>query len=321
MSKPVLLSADWGTTSLRAFLLDDRGAIVERREAAKGIMKVPDGDFSGTFSALADRWLNDYPDIPVLLSGMIGSEQGWALAPHVPLPARLTDLAVALHTVPVTVKKSAYIVPGLKTVGVHGVHDIIRGEETQIVGAIDDATTGEAVLCLPGTHSKWVTVADGAITGFQTSLTGETLAILTDHSILGRLMENSAAADKSKEEESAFVQGLTRATQKGGLLHHLFGVRSQGYSRVIPRSGLHLYLAGMLIGHEIRGMREIHPQLTSITIIAGQRIAARYRRALQFFGLQTSLIDGETAAFRGHLKIARAASLISNNQKYRIPPG
>jgi 2-dehydro-3-deoxygalactonokinase len=313
MPKPVLISADWGTTSLRAFLLDSRGAIVDRREAPKGIMKVPDGDFSGTFSALTGRWLNDYPDMPVLLSGMIGSEQGWALAPHIPLPARLADLAASLHAVPLTDKKCAYIVPGLTTVGAHGVHDIIRGEETQIVGAFDDSPAEESVLCLPGTHSKWVTVANGAISGFQTSLTGETLAILSDNSILGRLMENSAAAENEKEEEIAFVQGLTRATEQGGLLHHLFGVRSQGYCRVIPRSGLRLYLAGILIGHEIRGMREIYPRLKSITIIAGHGIAERYGCALQFFGLETELVDGEAAAFRGHLKIARAAGLISNN--------
>jgi 2-dehydro-3-deoxygalactonokinase len=309
MPKPVLISADWGTTSLRAFLLDARGAIVDRREAPKGIMKVSDGNFSGTFSTLTGRWLNDSPDIPVLLSGMIGSEQGWAVAPHIPLPARLADLAAALHAVPITDKKDAYIVPGLTTVGADGVHDIIRGEETQIVGALDDSATGNSVLCLPGTHSKWVTVADGAISGFQTCLTGEALAILSDNSILGRLMENSVA-ENEKKEESAFVQGLTRATERGGLLHHLFGVRSQGYCRVIPRSDLHLYLAGILIGHEIRGMREIYPQLKSITVIAGQVIAERYDRALEFFGLQTTLVDGAAAAFGGHLKIARAAGLI-----------
>jgi 2-dehydro-3-deoxygalactonokinase len=253
--------------------------------------------------------LNDLPDIPVLLSGMIGSEQGWAVSPHISLPARLADLAAALHAVPITDKRCAYIVPGLTTVGVHGVHDIIRGEETQIVGALDDLATEESVLCLPGTHSKWVTVADGAISGFQTALTGETLAILSDNSILGRLMENSAG-DENDKEETAFVQGLTRATERGGLLHHLFGVRSQGYCRVIPRSGLRLYLAGILIGHEIRGMREIYPQLKSITIIAGQEIAERYGRAFEFFGLETTRVDGAAAAFGGHLKIARAAGLI-----------
>ncbi len=310
MPKPVLISADWGTTSLRVFLLDRRGAVVERREAPMGIMKISDGDFSGTFSALTGRWLNDYPDVPVLFSGMIGSEQGWALAPHIPLPARLADLAAALHAVPITDKKCAYIVPGLTTVGAHGVHDIIRGEETQIVGALDDdSPTEESVLCLPGTHSKWVTIDDDAISGFQTSLTGETLAILSDNSILGRLMENSAG-DENEKEETAFVQGLSRATERGGLLHHLFGVRSQGYCRVIPQSGLRLYLAGILIGHEIRGMREIYPRLKSITIIAGQGIAERYGRALDFFGLQSTLVDGAAAAFGGHLKIARAAGLI-----------
>ena len=161
------------------------------------------------------------------------------------------------------------------------------------------------MLCLPGTHGKWVTAAAGCVTGFQTALTGEALAVLSEHSILGRLMEGGA-----QENRSAFVQGLERSTQEGGLLHHLLGVRSQGYCRVIPPSGLRAYLAGILIGHEIRGMREIYPELTGVTVIAGRDIAERYSRALTHFGITSQRIDGETAAFRGHLKIARAAGLI-----------
>jgi len=161
MQKPILISADWGTTSFRAFLLDRLGAIVDRREAAQGIMKVVDGDFSGTFSKIVGQWLNDYPNLPVLLSGMIGSEQGWSRVPHVPLPARLTDLAETLHIVSLPESKCAYIIPGLATLDSYGVHDIIRGEETQLAGILDDIPQGRAIICLPGTHSKWVTVVGG----------------------------------------------------------------------------------------------------------------------------------------------------------------
>ena len=304
-SEPILISADWGTSSFRAFLLDRKGDILERRETPEGIMKVANGDFGATFSILMGQWLNRYPDIPVLLSGMIGSEQGWALAPHLSLPTRLTDLSSALHPVPLAAEKRVFIVPGLTTIGAHGVPDIIRGEETQIFGVLDNEHAGTSVFCLPGTHSKWVTIADGAITGFQTALTGEALSVLSDHSILGRLMEGS-----NNQNEAAFFQGLNRAMEEGGLLHHLFGVRSQGVNRFIPRWALRSYLTGILIGHEIQGMRSIYPRLNTITIIAGQGISEGYEVALQFFGFETTRIDGETAAIRGHVQIARSAGLI-----------
>ena len=305
MTEALLISADWGISSFRAFLLGKKGEVLTTHTADMGIMKVPDRDFAGIFSRLLQGWLKTYPDIPVLMSGMIGSEQGWSLAPHVGLPAGLNDLSAALHPVRISNDRTGYIVPGLKTIGPTGVHDIIRGEETQIMGGLEDKFPAEVVFCLPGTHSKWVTFKNDVVTGFQTYLTGEALDVLTTHSIIGRLM-----TEKRVDIGEAFMQGLERSGETGGLLHHLFGVRSQGFSNKIDKQDLKSYLVGILIGHEIRGVKEIDSLPKTVSLIGGTEITAIYEQALNFFSIESRRVDGELAAIRGHQRIAAAAGLI-----------
>jgi 2-dehydro-3-deoxygalactonokinase len=305
MKEPLLISVDWGTSNFRAFLLGNKGEVLTKRSLNEGIMKVSDRDFPTTFNRLLCDWLNTNPNIPVLMSGMIGSEQGWSLAPHVKLPAGLGDLAAALHPVKDLNKRTIYIVPGLTTPGNSGVNDIIRGEETQIIGGLNEKIATECVLCLPGTHSKWVTLTNGIVTDFRTSLTGEVLDVLTTYSIIGRLIKG-----KRVGIGEAFILGLNRSGDAGGLLHHLFGVRSQGFTKAIKKQRLKSYLAGILIGHEIRGMKEIYSQLESTTIIAGKEISVVYKKAFDFFSIESHVIDGQMAAIQGHMKIAEASGLI-----------
>jgi 2-dehydro-3-deoxygalactonokinase len=304
VGEPLLISADWGTSSFRAFLLGKNGAVLAKHTADMGIMKVPDRDFGGIFNRLLRDWLKTDPEIPVLMSGMIGSEQGWSLAPHIRLPAGIKNLSAALHPVQISNGRTGYIVPGLTTVGSTGVHDIIRGEETQIMGGLDDKMPAESVLCLPGTHSKWVALNNGVVTDFQTYLTGEALDVLTTHSIIGRLMTEPLV-----ESGEAFIQGLARSGETGGLLHHLFGVRSQGFCGKIDKQDLKSYLAGILIGHEINGMKEFHSHPETVTIVAGKKISEIYEKAFDFFSIRSLRVDGESAAIRGHLRIAEFAGL------------
>ena len=305
MTNPLLITADWGTSSFRAFLVGGNAEVFEKKQAPLGIMKVENKDFAGIFTQLLKDWLSNYPNIPVLMSGMIGSEQGWSLAPHVKLPAGNKELAAALHPVRISTGRTGYIIPGLKTVGSSGIHDIMRGEETQIVGGFKNKWTNECVLCLPGTHSKWVILKDGVVTNFQTSMTGEVIDVLAGNSILSRLME-----DHNIGLNESFAKGINRSIEIGGLLHHLFAVRSQGFIGKVPKRDLKTYLAGILIGHEIKGMMEIYPKLDSITIIGGAKVLKIYEKAFDIFSVDTQLLDGDIAAIQGHLMIAKIAGLI-----------
>lgn len=296
-----LIGLDWGTSNCRAFRIAHDGAVLETREAARGILAVEDGDFAGAFAALVGDWRKAHPQAPVLMSGMIGSRQGWAEAPYVELPADAVTLAAALAPVPGDV---ARIVPGLAGPALAGGRDVMRGEETQIVGALDALDGGSGVLCLPGTHSKWARVERGRIVSFATFMTGEVYGVLRAHSILGRLMQGDA------HDAAAFADGIMRGRGEGGLLHQLFAVRTDGLFDAKPPAALASFLSGLLIGHEIRAARLAMPAAT-VVLVGAPALTRRYRDALAVERIGATIVAGDAAAARGLSYIARKAGVFS----------
>ena len=251
MIDTAVIGVDWGTSSLRAFRLGEGASILDRREAALGILAVPDGDFSAALASQVGDWADAAPDAPIVMSGMIGSRQGWTEAPYCPCPAGAQDIANHMISVPWRQDRPVWIAPGLTCQDTSGVADVMRGEEVQIIGAADALGSGRHVVCLPGTHSKWAIVDDGRITGFSTHMTGEVFDVLRRHSILGRMMPEGAP-DSGGEYDRWFLAGIDRAKADGGLLHHLYGNRAQALMDEIPAAGVSAHLSGLLIGHEIR---------------------------------------------------------------------
>ncbi len=293
-----MLAVDWGTSSLRVHRVAADGRVVETRSAARGILAVTDGDFAGTLEALAGDWL-DQDAGPVLLSGMIGSRQGWLEAPYVPCPAGLDEIRAALAPLAWSQSgrsRQAAICPGLSWRSATGVPDVMRGEEAQLLGALDQIDPGQPV-CLPGTHSKWATIADGRITRFATHLTGEAYAVLRQHSILGRLMTDAPV------DPAWFRAGVSRAREPGGLLHHLFGVRPRGLLGDIPPDGLAGYLSGILIGHEVAAALADAPAGPPVALIGAPDLAALYETALAEHGRAARRLPADLAA-RGLWRLA-----------------
>lgn len=246
-----MIGIDWGTTSLRAYRLDGAGTVLEQRESAQGILSVPEGGFAAVLDAAIRPWLDAGEEL-VLLCGMIGSRQGWQEAPYLSCPAGPAEIAAALVPLPYPGAARCLLVPGLSTRGPEGVPDVMRGEETKLVGLLVElGDEAAATLCLPGTHSKWARLEGGRIAGFATRMTGETRAVLLGHSILGRL---SAPAREPSDE--AFRRGLRRSRDRGGLLHHLFGTRALGLMGELAPAETDDYLSGLLIGHEVRAAVE-----------------------------------------------------------------
>ena len=165
-SEPALVALDWGTTSLRAWLLDGRGRVLDSARAPRGVMQVAGGDFAGALGDVTAAW----PSLPAIAAGMVGSAQGWVEAPYLPCPASPGDLAGALVQAP---GRELWIVPGVLRPGDHP--DVMRGEETQIAGALAlrPDLAADARLVLPGTHSKWARVSAGRVASFTTYMTGE----------------------------------------------------------------------------------------------------------------------------------------------------
>lgn len=286
---------DWGTTNLRAWLVDAGGRIADRQALPLGIRQVPGGDFAAAFEQAVGPWRAGASRPVAILCGMIGSRQGWVEAPYVPCPAGPADLAAGVTAVPGV--PEAVIVPGLCYAD-GGRHDVLRGEEVQIFGALAGLPEGPSLMCLPGTHSKWALAADGRLREFRTCMTGEVFAALADHTILGALMP----ADRA-DDAAGFAAGLARARDDGGLLHHLFSVRTEGLFAAVPEPGLRSYLSGLLIGHEVLEMQRLYGGAGPVRVVGDAGLAALYGRALGHFGLAHELIDGERATVAGLLAV------------------
>ncbi|KER85631.1 MFS transporter [Xanthomonas arboricola pv. celebensis] len=291
-----MIAIDWGTSSLRGYLLAADGTVLEQRRGSDGILACQ-GRFAEVLSTLIDGWGG-----PLLLSGMIGSRNGWVEQAYLPCPADTTALAQALRSyTDLLPGRTLWFVPGVSTGEQHGVPDVMRGEETQLVGLIAALGDGEHVACLPGTHSKWAQIAHGQLTGFATVMTGELYAVLRQHSILGKLMQD----DTADLDTDAFAQGVDRSAAPGGLSHHLFGARTLGLFDRLAATALPSYLSGLLIGHELREHRGTH---ATVHLVGSPGLAQRYALALAQLGVQTQLHREDLAA-AGLFALARQRGL------------
>ncbi len=293
-----MIGIDWGTTSFRAFRVTRDGTIRDRRISQRGIMNVPDARFGDTLREEIGPWLAAGEE-HVLLSGMIGSRQGWVEAPYLPCPAGLPDLAAALIDIPFDWAK-VKLVPGLSGTDSSSVPEVMRGEETQVLG-IPTLMRSGGLACLPGTHSKWVTVQEGRITSFTTHMTGEVFAALRGHTILGRMMRDGPAGGVP------FEAGLRRSADRGGLLHHLFGVRSRALTGELSETDSPAYLSGLLIGHEIRSALGQTDGKAVVQVIGDPDLTSLYATAIAACGGYAERHDGQAAAY-GLAQIASLAA-------------
>jgi 2-dehydro-3-deoxygalactonokinase len=304
-----LIGLDWGTSSLRAYRVAADGRALERREAARGILAVPEGRFADALAEVAGDWLAAEPRTPVLAAGMIGSRQGWREAPYADCPAGPEELARGLIGVEGPGGRPVRIAPGLLARDPTGVPDVMRGEETQILGELAAGGARDGRFVLPGTHSKWAEVRDGRIAGFATYMTGEVFDVMRRHSILGRLMREGAAP----HDDDAFRRGLDKGAgpgAKGVLLHDLFGTRTLGLAGDLPDAALASYLSGLLIGAEIAAGREGAGADGPVTVIGSGALTALYLNAARHLGVAARPAGSPDCVVAGLLLLARAAGLL-----------
>jgi 2-dehydro-3-deoxygalactonokinase len=306
---PALVGIDWGSSNLRVALMDAQGRVLQRRESTAGVFSVAGGAFAAALWPLCGDWLAAHPRLPLLACGMIGSRQGVLEVPYLPCPAALGQVAQALVAAPLawpagTAGEGAvlHIVPGLQCGDAAQGHDVMRGEETQLLGV---AQEHGRLLVLPGTHSKWVERGQaGQVLAFQTYLTGELFELLRQHSSLARVM------GEPQWTPQAFDKGVAQA-QVEPLEGLLFKVRTAGLMERFAATALQDYLSGLLIGAEIKaGLRRFaRPLGVEPVMVLGQAtLALRYARALAALGHEASVISGDVV-FSGLATIAHQAGL------------
>ncbi|NNG63906.1 2-dehydro-3-deoxygalactonokinase [Pseudomonas fragi] len=322
-----LIALDWGTTSLRAYLLGSTGQVLKVRTLACGIMQLPgtarlvagqwcaDG-FELAFDDACGDWLDANPGVPVIACGMVGSAQGWCEAPYRETPASLNALGTALQRVRSVRGVDLHIVPGV--IQRSALPNVMRGEETQVLGVLQSfPQLNDCLIGLPGSHSKWVQVQDGNLVHFDTFMTGELYAAVCEHTILGRTQQRSEQFDPA-----AFDRGVQVALSPDGRLgplSTLFSARTLGLTGQLSPTQQPDYVSGLLIGHELSALggavreRRGAAPMPAIMLIGNSRLCERYQRALAACGFADVHL-AEQATEQGLWHLAQAAGLLRHTQ-------
>ncbi|MBN7759935.1 2-dehydro-3-deoxygalactonokinase [Nitratireductor aquibiodomus] len=296
---PFCAAVDWGTSSFRLWLLDEAGALLAESRGGEGMMHCASGP---GFQPVLDAHLAKAgapADLPVVICGMAGARQGWLEAPYVAAPAALSELPFNAARI-ADATADIRILPGISLNDASS-PNVMRGEETQLLGTVE--ALGSALVCMPGTHSKWVRVEAGAVTRFSTFMTGELFSVLTRHAILQHAVDAESVV---KSDDAAFLAALERAiAQPDASLSGLFGVRAAQLLGYEPRDDGAAHLSGLLIGGEVAGARSLYGADAAVTLIASGGVSALYETALARAGFTVTLIDAETASRNGLYRSAR----------------
>lgn len=294
---PFCAAADWGTSNLRLWLLAVDGLPLMELRSEEGLTKVPDRDFAGVLDRkLAE--LGAESDLPVVICGMAGSRQGWVEAPYVETPAVLDDVLNKAIRAPHPTRE-VRILPGIAQ-NRSGRPDVMRGEETQLLGL--GHTGGETIVCMPGTHCKWVSLDGSRVTGFTTFLTGELFNLFSSASLLRHSVDPAA---RVMPDDADFLDSCRQLLDAPDQLPaRLFSIRAASLLQGLTPPRASAVLSGMLIGAEIGAARKSF-QSGSLVLVGSGRLGQLYRAALAMAGFNVEPAEAEGLVRAGLFAAAR----------------
>jgi 2-dehydro-3-deoxygalactonokinase len=308
------LAVDWGSTRLRVSAVAENGSVVRGETLDVGILSLDRAGQRERLRAALRPFRTEYPAVPVVAAGMLGSRNGMIETTPVRLPATVADAARAMVPVVVDDATPVLVCPGLADTSADPI-DLIRGEEVQVFGWLaDHPDRDRAVLILPGTHSKWVEVQAGAVTRFRTFLTGELYARLLETPSL----RPDAELDRDDANGETFAAGVHLAGRPGGLLHHLFAARSHMLANRLTERQMADLISGVVIGDEIDGALQagLLTAGSRPVVIADDNLARRYHSAFASAGIDAE-IEHDAIFGRGIASIAACRSAGTANSASR----
>lgn len=298
MTEPAFIAVDWGTSSFRLWMLDRDGKPLAERRSGEGMTTAASSGFAAILQSHLDA-IAAPANLPVLICGMAGARQGWIEAGYIDLPASISGIAAGAVRI-AGESRDIRILPGLAQRRAAD-PDVIRGEETQLLGALSAFSGGDHVVCMPGTHSKWVHVSGDTVDGFSTFMTGELFDVITRHSILSHAVAGSETIDDAGFADAAadayaapaMVTNLLFRARAGQLLH--------GLSADAAKS----QLSGTLIGVEIAGALSHAKKGAVVRLVASGRLQHLYESAFRRLAIDFTTIDADDAVRKGLFAAAR----------------
>ena len=294
MTAAAFIAVDWGTSNARFALCDEKGHSLEMREGPGAAQSR--GRFAEVFNEATATWRGKHGELPAWMCGMVGSAFGWVEAPYLPCPGDLHELGDSA----VRIRDRVHVLPGMRCTNPLGAPDVMRGEETQLFGALCMGrltSAGRQLACMPGTHTKWVSLSGGVVQEFLTVPTGEIFGLLCEHSVLVR--------DKTTpitHRASDFERGLAEAARHpGAFLQQIFQARSLRLDKQLSAEGAASWTSGLLIGADVGGALAMFGigDKAPVLVIGAPQLTECYAMALARRGRGAVQIDGAQAALAG----------------------
>jgi 2-dehydro-3-deoxygalactonokinase len=302
MSEAAFVAVDWGTTSFRLWLIGTSGEVLGERRSSEGMTTAMRTGFPEVLASHLSA-ISAPDGLPVIICGMAGARQGWVEAGYVDVPAQLSAVLDGAVRVPGQ-KDDIRILPGLAQRSTE-TPDVIRGEETQLLGALSQThKTGDQLVCMPGTHSKWVRVSNLNVTGFSTFMTGELFDVISKQSILSHAV---ADAEPFTGELEAFRNAVIDSYNNPQMAtNRLFTVRSGQLLHGLSATDAKAKLSGTMIGLEIAGAHSTAPKGSDVVLIASGGLGELYKGAFDALSIAFITIDADDAVRRGLIAAANA---------------
>ena len=289
------IAADWGTTHMRAWAIDEKGEVLAYSESNEGMKDLQQNEFEPVLLRLIENWLDNKKITPVMACGMVGARQGWVETPYLKTPC------VPIDKIQLTVASTkdsriqVNLVPGVMQ---HKPADIMRGEETQIAGFIKENPSFDGIVCLPGTHTKWVNVRAGQIENFRTFMTGELFGVISNNTLIKHSIESEGW------DQVSFDNGVIKGFDNPGLIaSDLFSLRSESIVNDLDSNSARATLSGLLLGVELNGAKNYWKD-KKVILIGSELLTNNYQKGLKILGgkslsfsLEAATLSGLTSAY------------------------
>ena len=287
-----LIVADWGTSNLRVWGIDHRGHVINSINNGKGMGSLIPSEFEPYLISLIEKWLpkEENAKCPIIICGMAGAKTGWKEAAYLKAPCPPINKEKIIQVETEDQRISVSIVPGIMQ---KSPPDVMRGEETQIAGYLSKNTDFDGIICLPGTHTKWVHISANEIVSFKTFMTGEIFLSLSERSIL----KNSVQSNDF--DPTSFLEAFEDTYSNPALLSSkLFGLRAADLLENTSTKFLKSKLSGYLIGCELAGAKSYWLG-QNIIMIGNNDLCILYQKALKKLGLNATIKNTQNVTLNG----------------------
>jgi len=296
---------DWGSSSFRAYLLDADLKSVDQVRNGHGVLHISQA-FEKTLMSACQAWLESFQIEDVIIIGAIGSREGWVEVPYVSCPVTVKEIVQSALEPTTSLPLKIHIMPGVKGFSPCGMVDVMRGEETLLLGAIKAKELTDAFVCLPGTHSKWIEVSESRIKSFATLITGELFAMLQkSEGTIGALLNNEEVEELDSD---SFIEGLkdyckAMAKQEASLLHILFSQRAKFVSSESEVKSQSAYLSGLIVADEVYNAKKMFPTMHEVVLVTDAKFKDIYQEAFSLLNLKSIILDSEKMFLLGIRRI------------------